>query len=316
MFNTPILLLIFNRPEATAKVFEEIRKQKPKYLYIGADGPRYSVPEDTELCKKCREIATAIDWDCEVKTLFRDRNLGCGAAPAQAITWFFENVEQGIILEDDIFPDQSFFTFCEQMLNHYKNDDSIMHISGCYFFNDLLSTNTTQSYYFTKHIHVWGWATWKRAWKHYDYDIKDWPYSNSKVQLKNYYGDHYIVWKDIFSRMQHKGNDIWDYQWMFSIYKQNGIAINPCVNLTKNIGFNNTATHTTNPDSIYTKVTLSSLHKIIHPKKIEVNTENDVLYYKHYLNFDLHFEKEKTKISWKLKTILKRLKIKFQVFFR
>jgi hypothetical protein len=316
MFNTPILFLIFNRPDTTKKNFEEIRKRKPKFLFIAADGPRINNANDVKLCETTRNIVSTIDWDCEIKTLFRNENLGCGVAPAQAITWFFENVEQGIILEDDISTDQSFFTFCEEMLYYYKNDERVMHISGSYFLNDLIDTDSKYSYYFTKQIHGWGWATWKRAWKHYDYDMKDWLSSNSAVQLRNYYGDHYIFWERIFSNMQHKGNDIWDYQWMFAIYKQNGISINPTANLTKNIGFDKNATHTTNVDSIYVKSKLGSISQINHPDNMDINIENDILYYKHYLDFDLQAELEKRKLSWKLKNNLKRLKRKFLAFLK
>jgi hypothetical protein len=316
MFSTPILFLIFNRPQTTEKVFEKIRKQKPKRLFIAADGPRKNNQADVELCKITRNIVSKIDWECEVKTLFREENLGCGLAPAEAITWFFENVEQGIILEDDIDTDPSFFTFCEELLNYYKNDEQIMHISGSYFFTDLKPKDTTNSYYFSKQIHGWGWATWRRAWKFYDYDMKDWSSSNTDAQLKSYYGDHYPFWKNIFSNMQFKGNDIWDYQWIFAVYKQNGIAINPTANLTKNIGFDTNATHTTNPNSNYAKVKLDSILHISHQSNRDINTENDTLYYKHYLGFDWRAELEKQKLSWKLKNNLKRLRRKLLSFLR
>lgn len=316
MLSTPILFLIFNRPDTTKQTFEAIRRQKPKYLYIAADGPRPGNAEDIELCQATRNVLSQIDWDCQVKTLYQNKNLGCGVAPAQAITWFFQNVEQGIILEDDICTDPSFFTFCEIMLNYHKNDEKIMHISGSYFLDDWLKTHSSESYYFTKHIHVWGWATWRRAWKHYDYDMKDWPSSNSSARLKKYYGDYYFAWQDIFTRMQYKGNDIWDYQWMFAIYKQNGLAINPTHNLTKNIGFNQFATHTTDANSIYVKIKLDSLTKINHPDIMDVSIEKDILYYKHYLNFDLKVEMEKRKLSWKLKNNLKKLKRQFLAYFK
>ena len=163
MFSTPILFMIFNRPDTTQQVFAKIRGQKPKFLFIAADGPRANHPADAELCQATRNVALNIDWECEVKTLFREENLGYGVAPAEAITWFFENVEQGIILEDDIDTDPSFFTFCEELLNYYKNDEQIMRISDSYFFADLKPKDTVNSYYFSKQIHGWGWATWRRC---------------------------------------------------------------------------------------------------------------------------------------------------------
>lgn len=315
MFNTPILFLIFNRPETTAKNFENIRKQQPKFLFIAADGPRQNKPNDIELCAATRNVVSNIDWDCEVKTLFRDNNLGCGVAPAEAITWFFDNVEQGIILEDDIDTDPSFFTFCEEMLNYYKNDDKVMHISGSYFFTGWPTEPTNASYYFTRQIHGWGWATWKRAWQYYDYDMKAWPTANSVEQLKSYYGDNYLFWERLFSGTHHKGNDIWDYQWMFTVYNRNGLSINPTANLTKNIGFCADATHTIDANSIYTKIKLESIAHIIHPANMDINVENDTLYYKHYLEFDIALELQKTKLSWKLKNLFKRLKKRLLRYF-
>lgn len=314
MFNTPILLLIFNRPKTTQKVFNKIREQKPRHLYIAADGPRINNLEDIELCKKTREIVAQIDWNCEVRTLFRDENLGCGVSPAQSITWFFENVEQGIILEDDILTDSSFFGFCETMLDRYKNNEQIMHVSGCYFLESF-SENIPQSYYFTRHIHVWGWATWRRAWKHYDYHMKDWYTLRSNKKLKKYYSGYSIFWKEIFDKMSNKGNDIWDYQWMFAIYKNDGIAINPSINLTQNIGFDNDATHTKDPNSIFTSIKLSSLSGIIHPIISDVDIKKDILYYTHFLNFDLEFEISKRHILWKLKKYLKKFKTNFFGYF-
>jgi hypothetical protein len=306
MFNTPILLLIFNRPDVTQIVFDIIKQIRPKFLYIGADGPRADKPEDKILCEETRNIVSKIDWSCNVKTLFEDKNLGCGVAPAKAITWFFDHVEQGIILEDDIVPDESFFKFCEETLEYYKNAHNIMHISGCYFLESFIA-HPSESYYFTKHIHVWGWATWRRAWKYYDYDMKDWPSLRSKKDLATYYDGYGTFWEEIFDKMIIKGNDIWDYQWMFAIYKERGVAINPTVNLTQNIGFNSKGTHTLNPDSIFTKVKLSSLSEIVRPSAINIHFEKDILYYKHYLDFDLPIELRKRNVIWKLKKLLRKL---------
>lgn len=315
MLNTPILLLIFNRPDTTKKVFEAIREQRPKYLYVASDGPRSDNHDDIDLCRQCIDITSNIDWPCEVKTLLRDTNLGCGLGPATAITWFFDHVDQGIILEDDVFPDQSFFYFCEQMLERYKHDHRMMHISGCYFL-EAHGEPSLQSYYFTKHIHVWGWASWKRAWKLYDYKMKDLSILESNERLSKYYGGYSIFWKDIFRGMKNRGDDIWDYQWMFSIYKNDGIAINPTINLTKNIGFNSNATHTKNPESVFTKIKLSSLSEIIPPVANNIDTEKDILYYKYFLEFDLQAELKKRNTIWRIKGLLRKLKIRFREFLK
>ena len=166
-FDVPILFLVYNRPDTTATVFEEIRKQKPKQLFVAADGPRTDMPGDAEKCKNTRELVmNGIDWECETKTLFRDNNLGCGLAVSNAITWFFKNVEEGIILEDGTLPDQSFFTYCKVLLEKYRYDDKLKMISGNNFQQG--KWRGDGSYYFSAYSHIWGWASWRRTWKEYD----------------------------------------------------------------------------------------------------------------------------------------------------
>ncbi|MDB5150052.1 MAG: nucleotide-diphospho-sugar transferase [Mucilaginibacter sp.] len=274
--------MIFNRPATTAIVFDKIKQQKPAKLYIAADGAREGNAKDIVNCKLTRNwVIESIDWDCEVKTLFRDHNIGCGKAVSQAISWFFTNEEYGIILEDDTVPDTSFFTFCTEMLVKYQHDHKIMHISGCYFLKDLLP-KTPQSYYFTKHIHVWGWATWKRAWENYDYDMQEWP--QKKKALKKYFKNYSKFWDKIFELVYTKQIDTWDYQWMFCIFKNNGIALNPTTNLIMNIGFGDEATHTSDENSIFSKIEAGSMLEINHPNKIKIDSLKDDLYYKTYLN--------------------------------
>jgi hypothetical protein len=153
MFETPILFLVFNREDATQQVFETIRRQKPKHLFVAADGARKNKPGEADVCLRVKDIATQIDWDCELKTLFREENLGCQTAVSTAITWFFEQVEQGIILEDDCLPDPSFFPYCEELLHKYKDDARIGHISGNCFLPDLVDKN--YSYNFSCVSHIW-----------------------------------------------------------------------------------------------------------------------------------------------------------------
>ena len=169
--NTPILFLVFNRLDATKQVFEVIRKVVPSKLYIGCDGPRDNREGEDKKVKAVREyVLDSIDWDCEIKTLFREKNLGCGKAVSSAISWFFENEEMGIILEDDCLPSLSFFPYCEELLIKYKEDARIYHISG---HNPLTYTKTKYSYYFVRIQHCWGWASWRRAWEKYNFDITD-----------------------------------------------------------------------------------------------------------------------------------------------
>lgn len=314
-FQTPILFIIFNRPEKTKVVFEEIKKQQPKYLFIAADGRRPGNENDALLCSQCREIVAEIEWDCEIKTLYRESNLGCGVAPADAITWFFGFVDRGIILEDDILTDSSFFDYCEKMLEFYKNEPTVMHISGGYFLAPFIENTDQASYYFTKHIHVWGWATWRRAWQYYNYDLKSQLKKRTRKGLKAYYADYYFFWTDIFETLaQKKRNDIWDYQWMFAISSRNGIAINPAKNLTKNIGFGSNATHTFDSDSNFTTIGLSSISELIHPSCKAVDNKKDILYYQNYLKIDLLAEKAKRNLLWKLKKHLRNLKRKLALY--
>ena len=241
-FQTPILFTIFNRPHETRRVFDEIRKIRPKYLFISADGPRNQ--EEQQKCEQTREVVKNIDWDCIVKTKFEEKNLGCKMAMAGAISWFFENVEQGIILEDDCVPHQDFFGFCEVLLEKYKTENKIMMISGNNFQNGIKRGGA--SYYFSKFIHIWGWATWGRAWKFYDINLTDNPTL-----------------------------DTWDYQWQNSISKVSGLCILPNTNLVSNIGFGESATHTKKSDSTKSNLKTNSLGEITHPDKIEINKDAD-----------------------------------------
>jgi hypothetical protein len=242
--NTPILFLIFNRPDTTKIVFDRIREIKPKYLYIAADGPRENRQGEELVCKATREyVLDSIDWDCEFKTLFRDKNLGCGSAVSSAITWFFENVEMGIILEDDILADLSFFHYCDVLLNKYRDDTRIMHISGL---NIKTKWNIADgSYFFSKLGTIWGWATWRRAWVHYDFNISIWQYPEMQAKILSLFPekvrkDRKKLYDDLFSNKI----DTWDYQWTFSRIIQSGLSIIPKTNLIKNIGCGYTGTHT------------------------------------------------------------------------
>ena len=241
MFNTPILFLVFNRPDTTARVFEQIRKIKPAHLYVAADGPRKDRPGEKELCDEVRKmVLSGVDWECELKTLFQDENLGCGKAPAEGITWFFEQVEEGIILEDDVLPTQSFFLFCKEMLNKFRNDHKIMHISGNNF---QLSKIGSECYYLSKLPHSWGWATWRRAWNNFDFEMNDFS-DELVVKYFNYPSiDRY--WHHIFKITKKElFQHVWDYQWVYTIFKDNGLCVLPQHNLISNIGFGANSTHT------------------------------------------------------------------------
>lgn len=239
----PILFIVFNRPKTTKEVFSTIKRARPKKLFIAADGPRKNIPGDRILCKEVRKIVERVDWPCEVKRFYSSRNYGCKSAVSKAIDWFFKNVSEGIILEDDCLPNPSFFTFCEKMLVKYRNDEHVMHISGDNFLPKQMQRN--DSFYFSKYSHVWGWATWKRAWGRYDVNINLWP----KVKkTKDFLGifpnlTERLYWAIIFEAVYKGQIGTWDYQWLFTLWNYHGISVSPGVNLVKNIGFSKDKTH-------------------------------------------------------------------------
>ncbi|MCI5150489.1 MAG: glycosyltransferase family 2 protein [Candidatus Electrothrix sp. MAN1_4] len=245
--HTPVLFLVYKRPDTTRQVFEAIRQARPPRLYVAADGPRKDVPGQAEKVQQVRDIVLkGVDWDCEVKTLFREENLGCKYGVSGGIDWFFENEEEGIILEDDTLPSQSFFWFCQELLERYRDDKRIFVISGDNF-QEGQDCSMGDSYYFSCFNHCWGWATFKRAWEHFDVDMKQWPEVQKKGCLKYIWSDKSALsyWTNIFQSVYENKVDTWDYYWTFSCWLQNGLTILPNVNLVQNIGFGMDATHTT-----------------------------------------------------------------------
>jgi len=272
---TAVLFLVFNRPHLTVKSFEAIRKVRPARLYVASDGPRPEKDGEEKLVSKVREIATAVDWPCEVKTLFQKKNLGCSYGVSDAITWFFEHEEQGVILEDDNLPHPDFFLFCETLLNRYKNNEKISTISGDNFQNGIKRGEA--SYYFSKYFHGWGWATWRRTWKLYDKKIKFWPEwkaSNDWIgKFPNIIERKY--WEKIYNMMHETDFDSMAYPFQANIMYRGGLNILPNINLVSNIGYGEDATHTTNKNNQESNIPTRSLGKIEHPKIIEVNYEAD-----------------------------------------
>ena len=230
---TAVLFLVFNRPDETRQVFESIRKAKPPRLYVAADGPREGRGDEAKYVETVREIATAVDWPCEVKTLFRKKNLGCKKAVATGITWFFEQEEQGIILEDDVLPDESFFIFAEHMLEKYKEDKKIWKICG----NNPKNPGLESSDYFLSKIpSCWGWASWRDRWSHYDVYMKYWN-KKSELIIHDKVPRHvYHHYKDCFIKTKLGYVDTWDYQLTCLILINNGFVIKPYANLISNIG--------------------------------------------------------------------------------
>ena len=303
MFQTPILFLIFNRPDTTKLVFESIKRIKPAKLYIAADGARkHKVGEDL-LCKETRIIIDLIDWECEIKTLFRNENLGCKIAVSSAIDWFFENEEQGIILEDDCLPNESFYIYCETLLNYYASNERIMHISGNNFQDGNVRGNG--SYYFSNYNHIWGWATWKRAWKAYNVDLSFLTETETETLIEKQFDTkkERLFWNNIFKKVINKTIGTWDYQWTYAVWKNNGLSILPNKNMIANIGFNNNGTHTSGVDILgLSNMKTFSISKIIHPTEIEINKKADKYGLDHYFN--------PSKFFYLYKKIIHTIKIK------
>jgi hypothetical protein len=223
---------------------DAIRAARPQRLYVAADGPRDDKAGEAQVCAEVRRLATDADWHCEVRTLFREHNLGCRHAVSSAITWFFEQEPEGIILEDDCLPSQSFFPYCVELLKRFRDDQRIMCITGCNFQRDM--SGYPYSYYFSNYVHVWGWATWRRAWRSYDDTMKFYPEYVDYNFFKLLSGSHEFVayWKREFDAVYDRTLDTWDYVWLFSCWANSGLTCTPRVNLVSNIGFGPNATHT------------------------------------------------------------------------
>jgi hypothetical protein len=241
MQDTAILILIFNRPDYTRQLVDALRGTRPARVYVAADGPRPGRNEHA-LCESARKVIDSIDWECRVEKLYRDNNLGCGKAVSEAITWFFSKEEEGIILEDDCIPHQSFFTFASHLLERYRHDSRVMMVSGTsYIYEDIVSRTP---WYFCRYYSVWGWATWRRAWELYDHSMSDWPAKKSGGYLDYILPDPRMarVYEGMFDDVTAGRVDTWDLQWVYSCLVNNGLCATSAVNLVRNIGADGTHT--------------------------------------------------------------------------
>lgn len=281
---TPVLFLIFNRPATTQQVFEAIRQAKPERLYVAADGPRPDRPDEGARCAEVRRIATSVDWPCEVKTLFRETNLGCKMGVSGGINWFFQHEEEGIILEDDCLPHPTFFRFCEELLAHYRHDQRVAMISGDNFqFGHRINDD---SYYFSNNNHIWGWATWRSRWQHdYDVDMKLWPKARDEGRVADWAQTkaEHRYFTEIFQAVFDGTIDTWDYQWGFGSRCNGRISVMPNVNLVSNIGFGIEATHTKNLSSLACQSMSEMQFPLKHPTFVSASSELDYRYFNNFL---------------------------------
>ena len=287
----PVLLIVFNRPQLTQRVLEAVRRARPARLYVAADGPRPHHATDALRCALTRALVTNGEpWPCEVRTLFQDENLGCGQGPAAAISWFFTHETEGIILEDDCLPTPDFFHFCDELLRHYRHDTRVMHISG----NNLAQEARrpvaagADSYHFSGRVHSWGWATWRRAWQHFDFDLALLPELRRRGALPNVYPTlverRYWLRKFEAVRTGPQPAHIWDYQWHFAVAAHGGLTVVPAVNLVTNIGFGEDATHTFDPhDQVVHPVVYRLPFPLHHPPVVLRDARRDQRHFREHL---------------------------------
>lgn len=245
----PVLILVFNRPNDTQVLLDRLKEIKPTQIYVGADGPRIDKPGELKSCLQTRAVFEQIDWDCEIHTLYREKNIGCRKAVSGAISWFFEQVEYGVILEDDCIPHIDFFPFCAQLLLEYQNKKEVKHISGFNCFH----TPSEGDYLFSQHPIVSGWATWRDRWQAFDLDMKRLP-DYIKSRQDNPIFDNQLAQQYMFDKWlatYHKKNSSWAYAWAFDAFAKNEVCILPKYNLITNIGFDDTATNTTQKPSYF-----------------------------------------------------------------
>jgi hypothetical protein len=270
----PVALFVFNRPHLTAQVYERVRQARPRRLLVVADGPRASRPDDPELCKRTREVVSSPDWPCELLTNFSEANLGCRRRMGSGLDWVFQQCPEAIILEDDCLPSPSFFRFCSEMLRKYRTDTRIMHVSGDNFQDG--RHRGSASYFFSRYPLSWGWASWSRAWRHYDINVSSWPAAYREHLLESILDDSREIqhWESIFDSAYRGKIDTWDYQWVYACWRNGGLAIQPNENLVSNIGMGPDATHFKSGHSTL-GIPTGELDQCTHPAAVMRDEEAD-----------------------------------------
>ena len=241
---TPVALLIFNRPDTTRAVFERVAEVRPRQLFIVADGPRRGKPGEEERCAAARKVMDDVDWDCDVEWNIADENLGCRRRVSSGLDWVFSRVDRAVILEDDCIPARSFFRFCDDLLDRYEHDARVMSLCG----TNLVPAMKPgpESYYFSRNCYVWGWATWRRAWAHFDVEMTQWPAFRDEGRLQWVVPDDAIrrSYERNFQAVYDQELDSWAFAWRFACWSQSGFTVLPVENLISNVGFGPAATHT------------------------------------------------------------------------
>lgn len=287
----PVLFIIFNRPEIAIKTFAAIRAYQPNKLYIVADGPRSNIKREDSVCKETRRlILEQIDWPCELKTIFRSENIGCARGVSEAITWMFTQEEYGIILEDDCLPSPDFFQFCEELLPLYKDNNDIAQING---FNNRTNIPESNTYTFSSYVGIWGWATWARAWQHMDLEMREWP-----ILRKNIFNRftpieallHLYFWSNVYKSIQKKHHlNTWGYQWSIHVFMTHKICIEPYANMIINTGIGKNGTNCKSSNNLLIPSFYGQqLFPLIHPKKIALNSKEEKIRSKKYIQHQIN----------------------------
>jgi len=271
---TPVAFIIFNRPDRTERVFAEIAKARPAKLLVVADGPRD--PSERAQCLEARSVIERVDWDCEILTNYSDINLGCKRRVSSGLDWVFEQVEEAILLEDDCLPHETFFPFCTELLERFRNDERISMICGSNFQRG--KRRSPYSYFFGLNVTVWGWASWRRVWQHYDVEMRHWPELRNTTWLQDLLINPVAVkyWSEVFEGTFGGDYDTWDYQFFFSWWRENMLALVPELNLVSNIGFGAGATKTR--DTLRSMANLprrSMSFPLAHPPDVSLNRKAD-----------------------------------------
>lgn len=275
--NTPVALIIFNRPDTTRAVFERIRAARPPKLLVTADGPRRDRPDEERLCAAARQVVHEVDWPCELHTHFSEVNLGCRDGPAGGIDWVFSLVPEAIILEDDCLPHPSFFRFCDELLERYRDDPRVGMIAGSKLHAERAKDGA--SYFFSKYPFIWGWATWRRAWAQYDRSASAWPrFRRSAAFRAIALPVERAYWERSFHSVHDGTLDAWDYQWTLTCWRAGLVSVVPNCNLVSNIGFGPGATHTVQIGAQASLPYGEMAFPLSHPRQILANREADALH--------------------------------------
>ncbi len=298
-FKVPIALFNFNRPHLTRQVFDVVRQIKPARLLLVADGPRADRPDDARLCAEVRAVFDEIDWGCEVSRNFSDTNLGSFKRNSSGLNWVFDLAEEAIILEDDCVPELSFFPYCEELLERYRNDSRISVISG----NNLAPMRQPQSgasYHFSAYGPTWGWASWRRVWKQVDLEMSWWEPDKGRQMLRGllYNTDEWKQWYDLFNDIHsRKRRNAWDYQLLLSSFRHAQCAVIPRINLVSNIGFGADATHCTDENSpLHGMQTYEMPRPLVHAARVRRDAAADYAFFRAFYRRATLWQRVKSKL--------------------